>query len=416
MNKYLKALFSILYPWFPLWAWLAHFAGNKPVTFYFNIITLPLSIWMLASSAQKLPRYLIFFIGFVLYHVASSFINNTVPADQNKVFFILYDYHIFACTVFILIEKTVFDAVFIKTMNRNIFIIIILSLIVSVIQIKDPNFFYNQSLINNNTEEFGEIEIRNASIFSWYTANSGGITFPILISLVLGFYELQKSRFLFLVLAGIVVSFLTKARYVMVSMIIVLSQLFFSRKQSVSRMISLIAVFAGSIVLLVFIANQVGFDIQKVISSRILEEDSDMESAKARIVSYEVFLKKFPENPWLGVGPATRADVVEMLGGGVPLLHVGYLSFLYFYGIVGCLFFFIALFYLVRDSWVIGRRYKFWGSFYAFITFCVANATFVYFNCAEMGIVLSVIYLRFYKSTYPLIVEAEEEKLKTGTI
>ncbi len=398
-----------MYPWFPFWAWIMHFVSDKPVTFYFNIVALPLALYFLLSSSTKLPKYLFFFILFVIYHIGSSFVNNTVPADQGKLFFILYDYHIFACSIFIIIENTFFDKLFIEKMNKFIFYIIVLSLIVSIIQIKDPSFFFNEGVINANPEEFGESEIRNASIYSWYTANSGGITFPILLSIALNYYETQKSRFLLLILAGIVVSFLTKARYVMVSTIIVLSQLFFSRAKSMVRILSLTALFAGGIFLLVFVADQIGFDIQKVISSRILEEDSEMESAKARIVSYEVFMKKFPEHPWLGVGPATKRDVVELLGGGIPLIHVGYLSFLYFYGVIGCSVLFIALFYLLKDSWAVGRRYNFWGSFYSFITFCVANVTFVYFNFAEMGICLSVIYIRYYKSTYSVLNSADNQ-------
>ena len=401
MNRQIQFILSWMYPFFPFLAWLAHFAGDKPVTFYFNILALPMAIYFLVSSSKKLPAYLVFFMIFVFYHLASSFINNTIPDNQNPAFFILYDYHVFALALFVVIENTTFDVPFIERMNRNIFYIIVISLVVSILQMQNPNFFYNPSLLTDNSEEFGEAEIRNASIYSWYTANSGGITFPILLSFALNYFEQQKGKFMFVVLAGILVSFLTKARYVMISAILVFSQLFISKGKSFTKLISLVFVFAAGVAIFVFIADQVGYDIQKVISSRILEEDSDMESAKARVVSYEVFMKKFPENPWLGVGPATRKDVIELLGGGIPLIHVGYFSFLYYYGLIGCLFLFLALFFLLRDGWIVGRKWGFWGSFYGLVTFCVANATFVYFNFAEMGIVLCVIYQRFYKTYVP---------------
>jgi O-antigen ligase len=130
-----------------------------------------------------------------------------------------------------------------------------------------------------------------------------------------------------------------------------------------------------------------------------------MASAKARITSYEAFLIKFPEHPLLGVGPKTRPDVIELLNGEAPLIHVGYLSYLYFYGVVGCLILFLAIFFLLRDAWIVGKRDNFWGSFYGLVSFCLANLTFVYFNFSEMGIVLSVIYLRYYnyKSSLPLV-------------
>ncbi|HOZ68299.1 MAG TPA: O-antigen ligase family protein [Chitinophagaceae bacterium] len=414
MNRQIQNILSLMYPFFPFLAWIAHFAGDKPVTFYFNILALPLAIYFLVSSKRKLPAYLICFMLFVFYHLASSFINHTIPDNQNPAFFILYDYNVFAFAMFVVIENTDFDVAFIEKMNRNIFYIIVISLLVSILQMQNPNFFFNPRVLMDNPEEFGEVEIRNASIYSWYTANSGGITFPILISFALNYFEAQKSRFMFIVLAGILVSFLTKARYVMISAILVFSQLFISKGKSFTKLISLAFIFAAGIALFVFIADQVGYDLQKVISSRILEEDSDMESAKARVVSYEVFMKVFPQHPWLGVGPATGKDVVELLGGGIPLIHVGYLSYLYFYGLVGCLFLFLSLFFLLRDGWRVGKKWGFWGSFYGLITFCVANATFVYFNFAEMGIVLCVIYQRFYKTYEPEESELEDTPATTS--
>ena len=401
MNKLVRNLFLILFPFYPLLAWVWHFVTFKPIAFYLNIFLLPLAIYYLLNLRKKLPKYLIFFILFVLYHVGSAFLNNTVPAGTNKLFFILFDNNVFACSFFIIIENTSFNGTFINKMNKNIFYIVILSLIVSVIQIKDPTFFYND--ITNGEELMGmDAEIRNASIYSWYSINSGGITFPILISILLNYYDTKKSSFYVIILAGIVVAFLTRTRYAMLSMLIVFSQLVISKVKSFSKKVSLVAGFAGVIFLLVFIAEQGGYDIQQVISSRILEKgpdvETELESAKARIVSYEVFLKKFPENPWLGVGPATRADVLDLLGGGIPVIHIGYLAYLYYYGIVGCFFLFTTIFYLLLESWKAGKKHNYWASFYGLLAFCIANATFVYFNFAEMGIILSVVYLRYYKT------------------
>ena len=126
-----------------------------------------------------------------------------------------------------------------------------------------------------------------------------------------------------------------------------------------------------------------------------------MGSAKSRILSYEVFLKVFPANPYLGVGPETKKDVVDLLMGEAPIIHVGYLSYLYFYGIIGCIPIFLVLFFLLRDAWNVGRRSNFWGSFYGLLSFCFANFTLVYFNFSEMGIILAVLYIKYYKSTFP---------------
>jgi hypothetical protein len=128
-----------------------------------------------------------------------------------------------------------------------------------------------------------------------------------------------------------------------------------------------------------------------------LEKGTGMGSAKARLASFEIFLQVFPEHPLLGVGPQTGVDVLKMLHGVTRSIHVGYLSYLYFYGIFGALLVFISIFYLLKDSWVVARKFQFWGSYYGFLTFCFANVTFVYFNFSEMGIILAVIYIKYYK-------------------
>ena len=144
-------------------------------------------------------------------------------------------------------------------------------------------------------------------------------------------------------------------------------------------------------------ANVVGYDVQEVIDERILEKSTNLGNFGSRILSFYVFLEVFPENPIFGVGPETRWDVVQLLGGASPIIHIGYLSYLYFYGILGSLFLFSSMFLLLKRTWNIGVKQGFWGSYYGLLSFLVANTTLVYFNFSEAGIILLVIYLRFFK-------------------
>jgi O-Antigen ligase len=415
MNKLQKDLFLVLFPFYPLLAWAFHFVNPMPLGFYLNMVLVPLALYHLANTGMKMPRYLQFFGVFVIYHVCSTFITNTMPLGQSKFVFALTDYNVFAFALFVIVENTWFDEGFIERMNKNIFLIVIVSLIVSLIQVKQPMFFFNTAI--DVTLFVGDEDIRISSIYSWVNLNSGGITFPILIAILLNFHETGKRTFIVIILCGIVVAFLTKARYTMISTIIAFSQLIFSGRVSFKKIFSLIFIFAASIYFIVFIAGQIGFDIESVISGRILEKDSEMGSAKARVTSYEVFSQKFPEHPILGVGPATKQDVLDLLGDDIPLIHVGYLSYLYFYGVVGCFFFFGALFLLLKAAWRVGKRYNFWGSFYGLLSFCIANATLVYFNLSEMGIVLTVIYVRYYTTAFAEAAEEiNEEELATSNI
>jgi O-Antigen ligase len=407
MNKILLLVLAVLFPFYPLLAYAFHFVNSKPMMFYLNLLMLPVALYYLVNSRRKLPSYLVAFLLFTLYHVGISFYTDTLPKNQNAVFFIFSDPNVFACSLFLLIENTVFDEPYMQRMNRNILIIVGLSLIVSIIQIKDPTFLYDTSI---EVEAFvGEGDIRISSLYSFAGVNSGGITFPILIAILLNFYDTSHKLFPLIVIGGLVVTFLTKARYVMISSIISFSQLFFSGRVSMQKIFSLLIGLVVIVAVVVAAANQMGFNINEVIEQRILEKDNEMGSAKARITSYEVFMKKFPEHPWFGVGPATRQDVKDLLGDEAPLIHVGYLSYLYYYGLVGCLFLFLTLFFILRWSWVIGKQYGFWGGFYGFLGFCFANVTFVYFNFAEMGIVLIVIYLHYYSNMESVQQEVETE-------
>jgi O-antigen ligase len=182
----------------------------------------------------------------------------------------------------------------------------------------------------------------------------------------------------------------------MLSAIIVFSQLFFVSKIDFRKKVYITLIFFFSLIAITAVARVYNYDIGKVIDERILERGTNLASARARVTSYEVFIIKFPEHPWFGVGPATGQDVVQLLRGQATIIHIGYLSYLYFYGIFGSVFFFLSLFFLLRNSWLIGKKHMFWGSFYGLLSFCIANATLVYFNLSEMGILLAVIYMKYF--------------------
>jgi hypothetical protein len=245
----------------------------------------------------------------------------------------------------------------------------------------------NETFLNEN---------RIFSIYSWLDLNTLGITFPIFIAILLSFFSHKKISAPLIIISGVIVSFLTKARYVMISMIIIFSQYFFISKISLGKKATILMIFFGSILISISVAKAMGYNIQQVIDERILEKNTNMGSANTRILSYFVFLNVFPEHPLFGVGPETRPEVVRLLGGRAPIIHVGYLSYLYFYGLFGCFFLFVAIFFMLKRAWTIGSKNEFLAGFYGLLAFCLANTTMVYFNFSEMGIVLVIIYLRYF--------------------
>jgi hypothetical protein len=275
--------------------------------------------------------------------------------------------------------------------------------------LKNPSFFVAPYVSENIDNETYLTESRVFSIYSWLDLNSLGITFPILIAILLSFFSQKKGTTPVLIFTGIIVSFLSKARYVMLSTLIVFSQLFFVSKINFNKKASIIVIFFASILIMISVTRALGYNIQQVIDERILERGTNMGSAHARVLSFYVFVKVFPENPIFGVGPQTRSEVIRLLGGRAPLIHIGYLSYLYYYGLIGCFFFFLGIYFLLQRAWIAGSKNEFWAGFYGLIAFCVANATMVYFNLSEMGIVLIVIYLRYFseksESETPVLAE-----------
>ena len=265
-----------------------------------------------------------------------------------------------------------------------------------MIQLKNSSFFVAPYITENTDNETYLTEDRIFSIYSWVDLNTLGITFPILLAILLSFFSHKKGSTPVIILTGIIVSFLTKARYVMLSTLIVFSQLFFVSKINLNKKASILIIFFASILISISVAKALGYNIQQVVDERILEKGTNMGSANARILSFYVFLKVFPENPIFGVGPQTRSEVIRLLGGRAPLIHIGYLSYLYYYGLIGCFFFFLAIFFMLRQAWIIGSKHEFWAAFYGLLAFCFANTTMVYFNLSEMGIILIVLYLRYF--------------------
>jgi hypothetical protein len=382
-----------------------------------------ITIYIIISKANiDFPLYLKLLVIFTLYHLFSAIYFQTIPTNinislnslpipayANILIYTLSDYSVLSCFLVFIVQNTYIDKAAINYFNRNIVYVIILSFIVSLIQLKYKGFF-----ISTTFEEsiYSKMESRIPSIFSWYNFNSLGISFPILISLALStIRKQQKIRLGITLLSLLTVSFLSKARYVMISGIIVFSQLLFSKQYNIKRKVQFITISIFIVIIGITIADKLDYNIQNVVQERILE-GGKYSSAMARVKSYVVFLYVFPQNPWFGVGPSFGNDVKRLLGKGILGIHVGYLSYLYYYGIFGSFLLFICIILLLRKAYFVGRNAEFWGVFYGLIAFCFANATMVYFNLSEPGIILSIIYLQYYENQLRM----NQENIQTNHI
>ena len=336
MNRLTQLFFLVLFPFLPIWSWILSQIHPTQIETFITVVLIPISLYIIISPNINFPKYLTFLVLFTIYHLVSVYINGLIPPETTTLKFLLSNRNILACLFFFVAENTHFDERFIRIMNRNIFIIVIISLLFSLIQLKNPSFFVAPYILENMGNETFLNENRIFSIYSWLDLNTLGITFPIFIAILLSFFSHKKISAPLIIISGVIVSFLTKARYVMISMIIIFSQYFFISKISLGKKATILMIFFGSILISISVAKAMGYNIQQVIDERILEKNTNMGSANTRILSYFVFLNVFPEHPLFGVGPETRPEVVRLLGGRAPIIHVGYLSYLYFYGLFGC--------------------------------------------------------------------------------
>ena len=248
MNRFMQGLFILFIPFYPFWNWIFSFLTPKSFGFFFSLFLLPISLYCLAFKKGRYPNYLYLFILFTIYHIFSVFINHIKPPDTNLVYFIFSDVNVLACIVLIIVETTTFTNSFINKMNQNIFLIVVVSLIFSLIQIKNPLFFFTDS--TSPDTGLGYIDQgRNFSIYSWINYHSLGISFPIMISILLSQYNNDKKTFksLLIVMIGFIVCFLSRYRFAMISAIIVSFQLVLIKSRNLYGRLSFLLLAIGAV-------------------------------------------------------------------------------------------------------------------------------------------------------------------------
>jgi hypothetical protein len=197
---------------------------------------------------------------------------------------------------------------------------------------------------------------------------------------------------------GTLIAIAGNARYVMFSLIIILFQIVLTSKSFINKFRTLIIIIISGSFLLFFLSLW-GYDISLYFSDRVFSKESD----SARITAYEIFLKEYPKFYLFGAGkPILGELLIADRVDSVPLIHIGYLSHLYQYGLIGS--FLLIWFWssIIKKIYSNAKKVRFWGSFFAFIAFFFANTTFVYMNIFTYGLIIALIYSKHYKREYEL--------------
>lgn len=385
--KILPFYILLLYPILGYLTWTLTNSQPAFLLFIFVLVSLPFTF----PKTKKInfPNYLKFFGLFVLTELISKYlVNNTqlaIDVNLKKSF-----YYFLSFILLLIVENINFDAVFIK---RSIIIfkyLIIFAAVVSIIQYFNQNF-----LINHIRKELLEENIvgyrrRIPSIFTWGDHGySIGLGVPIIYSLLAVAYSNRKRTLFWLSISTGIVILLLQSRYAMVNYLIVLSWTY--RKYFSIKRIGLgIGIIVAFFISLILVIDVLGFDLKYYFQERVRSE-----TYQTRITAYYAFEDQFPKNPIWGTGGLVTADLIKFYRTRTRI-HNGYLAILYYYGIIGGIFYFSFLILLVKRLFITAKKSQYWGAFIGIICFLFTNLTLDLNHFLEPGLIFLMIMNRYY--------------------
>lgn len=349
----------------------------------------------------KFPKYLLFYLLFILYVFYSDLYRLN---REFKVMYLFSNPLIGGLNIMFIIENVSVSRFFYKKILDVSKIILKIALVVILIQQTiSPDFFVNNKMSALKLVIGDDSNVnRLVSIYSWLGGfiKVGFAFVPIFLLIVEE--RIHKKTLYLWVLGGLIFSFLTKARWVMVNTLLVFVLLFIHQRIKIA-FVSKTLILVPFFLLIAFVSLEfIGVNIQGIVKERILESDKQnlsQKSAGTRILAIKALNTFFWEHPIFGrgnikygMGGTGKQDyrLREFLKGRSSQIHVGYASLLYMYGVVGASFFYGFIVLLLKRLYSSAKRNNHWGSFFGFLGFVLANFTLVTFSVFEMGLILSL--------------------------
>lgn len=369
------------------------------------IIIMVLMAFRSDKNAIAFPRYLLFLFLFAVY---SLFIDYVYAGKNFQSKVIIADRVLGTFYIFFLIENfKPSKAYFLKVVKYSKPILISAIIVIVIQQVYSDSFMVNPDY----QSEWGSINEAESRLPSIYSYLGGGIAtglgfVPLLIILV-DYLKNRDKQVIFWIIGGIIFGFLSKYRWIMVNTFLLFVILILSSKQKFTQILKyslLVPIFLfGSYVVL----KSVGVKVDNVIEERILESDNNANntSYSTRILAIYAFNELFRENPVFGkgnekygIGGTGKQDykLRRILGGHSSQIHIGYLSLLYYYGIVGGFLYFGFLFLLFKRLLKNAKLTGVYGPFIAMLCFLITNLVMVTFGLLEAGLIIALMADRYY--------------------
>jgi hypothetical protein len=275
--------------------------------------------------------------------------------------------------------------------------IILITPIISLYQVFKPTF-----LAYAPQENYGEYveyiyKVRRNAFFAFEDRNALGLTFLPIAATFVGVQIHKEEKqwiWFYLVLIGLV-SVLSNTRYVMFGFFLLTLQVIYGSKNKFTGIVQYLLVLTFFVVVVLMTLNVVGYDFTAFFEERLGEgplQESD------RYVSYLAFLEVYPNYPFFGTGAVDAIEITKALKGGSPSLHIGFLEHLTAYGLIGSFLLFFFWFKLAFNLFTSAKRTGFYGAFFAIVIFLWANMTLKVYSLFFSGILLSLIFDRYFKN------------------
>ncbi len=366
------------------------------------------------------PKYLLFYLLFVIFIFYSTFIR----LDRTfEIKYLFSNAKIGCINLMFIIENIPIPKKYFQNLLKISKIILIVAFVVIIIQqAYDPTFFvYPEYAKMSEVVGQGVNQNRLFSIYSWI----GGLTtvgfgfVPIYI-LIVEEKEKDNKDILIWILLGLTFALLSKARWIMINTLLVFIIMLIHNRDKFKIFFKYLIILPIVFFIAFNALKAIGIDAQGIVMSRVLESDSknlSQKSAGTRLLAYEALNRFYWDNPFFGkgdvkygMGGAGKPDyqLERFLGGRSSQIHSGYASLLYRYGLVGGVLFlgFLILFFIriYRSA----QTTKRWAPFLGFLGFAIANLTLVNFDIFHMGFILALVAVKYYdqKKIYTINVKS----------
>ena len=360
------------------------------------------------NGKVKFPSYLLFYLLFIIYTFYSTF---EILDRTFKVDYLFSNKLVGAFNLIFIIENLKVSKKFYYQMLKYSKIILAIAFVVILVQQAYKTDFLVDPDIKDSLVGTDSNEVRLPSIYSWIgSLLVTGFAFVPIFLIMIEEMKIKKQKIFNWVLLGLLFAFLTKNRWIMLNMLLVFVLVFKEQRERFKQFLKY-GVYLPIIIVIasILLSTFAGIDIKGIAEDRILESNKkpglENKSASSRLLAFVVFGKLFKENPILGrgsikygMGGTGKQDykLRKILSGRSSQIHVGYLSLLYMYGLIGGGLFLIFLYLILKKLYRDAKKMQKWAPFLGVLGFAIANLTLVTFHFYQVGLLFALFANQHY--------------------